>query len=61
MPKSLAEQAGIDITVCECCGDPLDDERPWRRGLDGCGAHDECLRLEGIRLPEEPLDEEEGE
>lgn len=45
---SLAEQAGIDTTVCELCEKPLNDEEPWREGLDGCGAHDECLKLEGI-------------
>jgi hypothetical protein len=42
--KSLAEEAGIDTTRCEFCGEPLDDSRPWRRGLDGCGAHESCLK-----------------
>jgi hypothetical protein len=42
--SSLAEEAGLDTTRCELCGDPLDDSRPWKRGLDGCGAHTLCLR-----------------
>jgi hypothetical protein len=41
--STAAAQAGIDPTVCEFCGTPLDDREPWRRGLDGCGAHDGCL------------------
>lgn len=40
---SLAENAGIDTTVCEFCDEPLDDTREWRRGRDGCGAHVECI------------------
>ena len=41
--KALAEQAGIDTTTCEICEEPLDDSRPWRRGVDGCGIHEDCL------------------
>lgn len=49
----LAQASGMDITVCEFCEEPLEeddskDERPWRRGLDGAGAHDECLRSMGL-------------
>lgn len=40
---SLAEEAGIDTSVCEFCEEPLDDDREWKRGLDGCGAHLDCL------------------
>lgn len=40
---NLYEQSGGDTTRCEFCGDPLDDSRPWRRGLDGAGAHDDCI------------------
>ena len=40
---TLAEQAGIDTTICEICEVALDDSRPWRRGLDGCGIHEDCL------------------
>jgi hypothetical protein len=35
--------SGIDTSVCEFCEQPLDDSEPWRRGLDGCGAHERCL------------------
>ena len=41
---SLAADAGIDTSVCEFCSGPLDDSEPWRRGLDGCGAHERCLK-----------------
>ena len=44
MTGSLAEEAGLDINVCEFCEEPLDDTQPWRRGLDGCGAHETCLK-----------------
>lgn len=40
----LAGAAGIDTDVCEFCEQPLDDSKPWRRGLDGCGAHEDCIR-----------------
>jgi hypothetical protein len=40
---TLAEEVGIDTSVCELCGEPLDDRRPWRYGLDGSAAHKECL------------------
>lgn len=42
--SNLAEDAGIDTTVCEFCSQPLDDSEPWRRGMDGCGAHERCLK-----------------
>lgn len=29
--------------LCELCGKPLGDGRPWMLGLDGTGAHHECL------------------
>ncbi len=44
-PHSMAESAGIDTTVCELCEEPLDDKWPWKRGLDGCGAHLDCLEV----------------
>lgn len=40
---SIASDAGIDTTVCELCEEPLDGDREWERGLDGAGAHTECL------------------
>lgn len=39
----LYEESGGDPTRCEICDDPLDDTRPWKRGLDGAGAHVDCL------------------
>jgi len=39
----LAEEAGLDTSVCEFCSKALDDKKPWVRGLDGMGAHEECL------------------
>lgn len=51
--STMAERAGIDTSICEICEEPLDDSEPWRRGMDGCGAHDACLRASGIRLPKE--------
>ena len=50
MAKSLAEWAGMDVTRCEICDDPLDDNRDWKRGLDGAGAHLDCLRRMGVRV-----------
>ncbi len=41
--EDLAERAGIDTSICEFCEEPLDGKKPWRRGLDGCGAHEKCL------------------
>ena len=51
---SLASDAGIDTTVCELCERPLvpddpEDDEPWVRGMDGCGAHVSCLRGMGIK------------
>ncbi len=46
--STMAERAGIDTSVCEFCEEPLDDREDWTRGLDGCGAHDRCLRATGI-------------
>jgi len=40
---SMADEAGIDTTLCEFCEEPCDDSRPWCRGLDGCVAHEDCL------------------
>ena len=42
-PSELYEDTGGDPTRCEFCGGLLDEERPWRRGRDGAGAHEECL------------------
>lgn len=39
----LYAASGGDVDVCEFCQQPLDDERPWRRGLDGAGAHEDCI------------------
>ena len=49
--EGMAEACGLDVTVCEFCGDDLDEEgdgRPWRRGLDGSGAHEECIEDQGL-------------
>lgn len=37
----LAQANGIDISRCEFCHEPL--TRPYRRGLDGAAAHEDCL------------------
>lgn len=42
--ESLAEMSGMDVSRCEFCDEPLDDSKPWRRGLDGAGAHESCLK-----------------
>ena len=55
MMVTLAEQAGIDTSVCEICEEPLDDSEPWKRGFDGCGAHLSCLYSNGIRLTDDEL------
>lgn len=41
--SELWEASGGDPDKCELCGEPLDDTRPWQRGLDGAGAHCDCL------------------
>ena len=41
---SLYADSGGDTTVCEICEQPLGDEEPWKRGLDGAGAHVSCLK-----------------
>lgn len=41
---NFATTTGLDVSVCEFCEGPLTDEEPWRRGIDGCGAHERCLR-----------------
>lgn len=48
MSEWYAESGG-DTSVCEICEAPLDDAEPWKRGLDGAGAHLSCLRAMGIR------------
>jgi hypothetical protein len=40
---SLYEESGGDVTRCEFCDEPLDDTRAWKRGLDGAGAHLDCI------------------
>ena len=41
--SSLYEQSGGDTSVCEFCEKPLDVKKPWKRGLDGAGAHIACI------------------
>lgn len=41
--RNLAAESGIDVTRCEFCSGPLDADHPWRRGMDGACAHEECL------------------
>lgn len=43
--STAAAAAGLDTDVCEFCSGPIGggDDRGWRRGLDGCAAHDECI------------------
>ncbi len=31
------------LAVCDVCGEPLNDGRPWVPGLLGSGAHNDCL------------------
>ena len=38
----MAAEAGMDVTLCELCEEPLKDA-PYKRGLDGAGAHLGCL------------------
>jgi hypothetical protein len=40
---SLYEQSGGDPTRCEFCNRKLTNKKPWRRGLDGAGAHEACI------------------
>lgn len=40
---SLAEQSGMDVSRCEFCDELLDDSQSWKRGLDGAGAHLDCI------------------
>lgn len=42
-PRTLFADSGGDITRCELCEEPLDETREWKRGLDGAGAHLDCL------------------
>jgi hypothetical protein len=42
--STLYAESGGDTTRCEICDAPLDNSEPWKRGLDGAGAHIECLR-----------------
>lgn len=53
---SLASDAGLDTKNCELCLKPLDNKKPWVRGLDGMGAHRACLKREGVNssLPDQP-------
>ncbi len=44
MAASLASDMGFDTTRCEFCEQLLDDKKPWKRGLDGMGAHLACLK-----------------
>ena len=41
----LYEDSGGDPAACEFCEKPLDDSEPWQRGLDGAGAHVNCLQV----------------
>ena len=45
--STLAEESGMDTSICEFCGLPLDDSVRWRRTLDGAGAHNDCIPLGG--------------
>jgi hypothetical protein len=40
---SLYAESGGDVNACEFCEGPLDDSEPWKRGLDGAGAHLACI------------------
>lgn len=44
MTGGLFAATGGDVNVCEFCKQPLDDSKPWKRGMDGAGAHEECIR-----------------
>jgi hypothetical protein len=43
----------VSVDRCHICEKLLDDSAPWQRGLDGGGAHLECLDTVEI-------DDEEG-
>lgn len=38
-------ESGGDPDLCEFCSEPLDDSRSWQTGLDGAGAHADCLAI----------------
>lgn len=40
----LASDAGMDTKNCEFCLKALDGKKPWKRGLDGMGAHIACIK-----------------
>lgn len=42
--SSWYEASGGDTSVCEICGGPLDESETWMRGLDGAGAHTDCVQ-----------------
>lgn len=51
--RHLAALSGMDVTKCELCDHPLEDEgEPYKRGLDGAGAHLGCLPLEWLSVEE---------
>ena len=58
MADSERAEAG-DVTRCELCDELLDDSEAWRRGLDGAGAHDRCLRAYGIKIRPRPVETQE--
>ena len=48
--KTMAEQMGIDTSVCEICEEPLGDDEEWKEGMDGARAHVSCLRSMGVKV-----------
>ena len=47
------------VLLCEICGMPLDDEKAWQLGIDGEGAHFDCLESISWEAQEEEDDDDE--
>ena len=46
---TLAEDAGLDITICEFCEKKVKTGQRAVQGLDGMWAHEACLKRMGLR------------
>ena len=43
MTESMAEQAGIDVWLCEFCDQRVRKDRPHFTAMDGQRCHDACV------------------